>query len=47
MKRDRRVEQVRQLRETEALIREQVKCQTKSRDSQAWVAWCFGGPQEF
>jgi hypothetical protein len=40
MKRDGRVEQVRQLQEREALIREQVKCQMKGTDRQAWaVGW--------
>jgi len=46
MKRDERVEQVRQLRGTETLIREQVNCQMKGRDRQAWAAFFFSDARE-
>jgi len=47
MKRDERVEQVRQLQGTETLIREQVNCQMKGRDRQAWAACCFDARENF
>ena len=47
MKRDERVEQVRQLRGTETLIREQVNCQMKGSDRQAWAACVFDDRENF
>jgi hypothetical protein len=47
MKRDGRVEQVRQLQGTETVFRAQVNCQMKGRDRQAWAACCFDARENF